>query len=77
MVACRVHAPEITGSNPVSAILRGSSMDRALKRCHAPSGTDSNYSFFTGNEEMRVRFPPTQLIRCLKAKVTRDLMIRG
>lgn len=63
VVACRVHAPEVVGSNPISAILRGSSMDRTLKRCHVPCGTDSNYSFFTGNEEMRVRFPPTQLIR--------------
>ena len=63
MVACRVHAPEVVGSNPPSAILRGSSTDRTLKRCHAPSDTDSNYSFFTGNEEMRVRLPPTQLIR--------------
>lgn len=63
MVACRVHAPEVVGSNPTSAILRGSSTDRTLKRCHAPSDTDSNYSFFTRNEEMRVRLPPTQLIR--------------
>ena len=58
MVACRVHAPEVVGSNPTSAILRGSSTDRTLKRCHATSDTDSNNSFFDGNEEMGVRFPP-------------------
>ncbi len=63
VVACRVHAPEVVGSNPTSAILRGSLMDRTLKRCHAPCDTDSNNSFFDGNEEMGVRFPPTQLIR--------------
>ena len=34
-----------------------------MSGCHAPCDTDSNNSFFTGNEEMRVRFPPTQLIR--------------
>lgn len=48
-----------------------------MSGCHASCDTDSNNSFFDGNEEMRVRFPPTQLIRCLKAKATRDLMIRG
>ena len=48
-----------------------------MSGCHASCDTDSNNSFFDGNEEMMVRFHPTQLIRCLKAKVTRDLMIRS
>ena len=34
-----------------------------MSGCHAPCDTDSNNSFFDGNEEMGVRFPPTQLIR--------------
>ena len=34
-----------------------------MSGCHASCDTDSNNSFFDGNEEMRVRFPPTQLIR--------------
>ena len=63
VVACRVHAPEVVGSNPTSAILRGSSTDRTLKRCHATSDTDSNNSFFDGNEEMGVRFRPSSLPR--------------
>lgn len=51
--------------------------ENIMSGCHASCDTDSNNSFFDGNEEMMVRFHPTQLIRCLKAKVTRDLMIRG
>lgn len=37
--------------------------ENIMSGCHAPCDTDSNNSFFDGNEEMGVRFPPTQLIR--------------
>lgn len=78
MVACRVHAPEVTGSNPVSAILRGSSMERTIMSgCHAPCDTDSNNSFFDGNEEMGVRFPPTQLIRISVLKLNMERWRNG
>lgn len=44
-----------------------------MSGCHASCDTDSNNSFFDGNEEMMVRFHPTQLIRCLKAKSNQRL----
>lgn len=57
MEARWVHIPKVVGSNPTSAILRGSSTDRTLKRCHVPSDTDSNYSFFNDHEEIEGSTP--------------------
>ena len=46
-----------------------------MSGCHAPCDTDSNNSFFDDNEEMGVRFPPTQLNTVSRSKRTSDLMI--
>ena len=48
-----------------------------MSGCHAPCDTDSNNSFFDGNEEMGVRFPPTQLIRISVLKLNMERWRNG
>ena len=48
-----------------------------MSGCHASCDTDSNNSFFDGNEEMGVRFPPTQLIRISVLKLNMERWRNG
>lgn len=51
--------------------------ENIMSGCHAPCDTDSNNSFFDGNEEMGVRFPPTQLIRISVLKLNMERWRNG